>query len=270
MAYASRLVRRTPGRVPEGSCFVTIGDVPASHRFGVAFPIEGDRWIVTLAGCHGDRPPTDEAGHLAFAESLPTPDIADLLRDEAAVTPIVPHALPSSRWRHFERVKRHPVGFVALGDAICSFNPIYGQGMSSAAQQAEALGRCIDDVGASSPALPRAFYRKAKKVIANPWAIAVGADFVFPETTGPKPRGTDLVNRYVAKAVIAAQHDAGVAHVMWNVQGLLAAPPTLMKPAIAVRVLRGARRGPTGMPSLAGPRQATEDRALAQSLDRAS
>jgi hypothetical protein len=121
--------------------------------------------------------------------------------------------------------------------------------MSSAAQQAEALGASIDHRGLGSPELASSFYRRAKKIIAQPWAIAAGGDFVFPETTGPKPAGTDLVNRYVAKAVVAAQHDPVVARALWDVQGLLAAPPTLMKPAMVFRVLRAARRGPTGVPA---------------------
>ena len=253
MGYASRLYSRTPGRVADHSWYVTVGDVPATKRFGVAFPIEDDRWIVTLGGCHRDHPPTDDAGYLAFAESLPAGDIADVIRNEEPAGPVITHRLPSNQWRHYDALKRHPAGFVALGDSICSFNPIYGQGMSSAAQQAAALGACIDRAGLDAPDLWRTFYRKAKKVIANPWGIAAGADFVFPETTGPKPPGTDFINRYVGKVAVAAQHDVKVANALWDVQGLLAPPPSLMKPTMLVRVLRNARRGPTGNPTPVRP-----------------
>jgi hypothetical protein len=100
-----------------------------------------------------------------------------------------------------------------------------------------------------SPDLWKRFYRQAKKVIANPWSITVGADFSYPETTGPKPPGTDLVNRYVKRVVVAAQRDEVVADAMWNVQGLLAPPPSLMKPPMMLRVLRVSRKGPVGHPS---------------------
>ena len=133
MAYATRLYRRTPGRLPDDTWIITIADPDGNRRFGVAFPIEGLRWIITLAGVHGDRAPTEDAGFLEFAETLPTGDVAGVIRHEEPLTPIVTHRLPSNQWRHFEKLDRHLPGFLAIGDAICSFNPIYGQGMSSAA-----------------------------------------------------------------------------------------------------------------------------------------
>ena len=253
--YASRFFRRTPGRVPEGTWFVSISDPPAGKRIGVAFPVEGDRWLVTIAGYHGDHPSTDDAANLAFARSLPSPDIAGIVEHEEPLTAFVTHRMVSSQWRHYEKLRRHPAGFLALGDSICSFNPVYGQGMSSAAQQAVALGECIDGLhgDVASADLWKRFYKRSKKVITNPWSIAAGADFSFPETTGPKPPGTDVVNRYVGRVMIAAQRDAVVCNALWDVQGLLAPPPSLMKPALAVRVFRASRKGPTGAASLAPP-----------------
>ncbi|HUE60698.1 MAG TPA: hypothetical protein VMO88_14050 [Acidimicrobiales bacterium] len=247
MAYATRLYRRTPGRMPDETWMITIGDPDGSRRFGVAFPIEGPRWIVTLGGVHGDRAPTDDDGFLRFAETLPTGDVADVILNEEPLTPIVTHRLPSNQWRHFEKLDRQLPGFLAIGDAICSFNPIYGQGMSSAALQAVALGSSIDADGIDSPSLGNRFYKAAAKVIANPWAIAAGGDFAFPETTGPRPPMVDRINSYVKKVVIAAQYDPVVARAIWDVQGLLAPPPSLMKPQIMVRVLRTARKGPRGL-----------------------
>ena len=82
MTYATRLYRRTSGRLPDGTWIATISDPDQSKRLAVAFPIEGDRWIVTLAGFHGDNPPAADAGYLAFAESLPAGEVAGIIRHE--------------------------------------------------------------------------------------------------------------------------------------------------------------------------------------------
>src|SRR5205814_5713683 len=115
----------------------------------------------------------------------------------------------------------------------------------------------VAKAGIASPRLPRLFYGAAKKVIANPWAIAAGGDFAYPETTGPKPPGTDIINRYVSKVAIGAQYDAKLATALWNVQGLLAPPPALLKPTLVLRALRIARRGPTGLPAAVPPAAAS-------------
>jgi 2-polyprenyl-6-methoxyphenol hydroxylase-like FAD-dependent oxidoreductase len=244
VGYASRLLRRTPGQLPDRRWFLTAATPPAK-RTGIALPIEGDRWLVTLAGLHGDHATPDDEGLMAYAQSLPTPEIADLLRVAEPLSPIRTHRLRSSQWRHFERLRRTPAAFVAIGDAICTFNPVYGQGMSSAALQAMALGKVIDKLGATSPDMPRCFYRAAKKVLANPWQIAVGADFIFPETSGPKPPLTDAINRYVTRVIVAAQRDEAAARALLDVQNLLAPPASLMRPGIVLRSLRVPRQHPT-------------------------
>jgi 2-polyprenyl-6-methoxyphenol hydroxylase-like FAD-dependent oxidoreductase len=146
--------------------------------------------------------------------------------------------MPTSRRHRYEKSKRHPVGFIALGDAICSFNPIYGQGMSSAVLQAVALGETLR---ADTVRIERAFYNRAAKVIENPWRIAVGADFAYPECSGPKPIGTDLVNRYMARVLLAARVSPEVNSAMILVQNLLAPPSMLFKPAMVRKVLRASR-----------------------------
>lgn len=243
VAYASRFYSRDDSR-HDG--YVTIADSTVPGRIGAAFPVEGGRYLVTAGGCHGDHPPSDEAGFAAFVEGIPPGDVACVMRNSEPLTPLVTHRFPSSQRRHFEKVRRHLPGFVAIGDAVCSFNPIYGQGMSSAAMQAVALAATLDRHGIEGPDLARSFYAEAAKVVANPWSIAAGGDFVLPQTTGPKPPLTGVLNRYVSKATIASQHDLAVATTLWNVGNLLTSPSALLTPAMVARVLRTARRGPTG------------------------
>lgn len=251
MAYGTRILRRRADDF-DGAFAVIIGGPQHGHRLGVLLPLEDDRWILTLCGFHGDVPPTDDEGFLAFARSLPAPLMADVLERAEALSPVMSHRLPSSQRRHFEKLARRPAGFAALGDAICSFNPIYGQGMSSAALQAEGLGLAVARHGAGSERMVADFYRRAGKVVNNPWTIAVGADFAHPQTSGRKPPGTDLINRYIAKVHLATHASPHVQTKMMQVQNLLAPPQSLMKPSTMLRVLKAARRSPvvTGEPGL--------------------
>lgn len=133
---------------------------------------------------------------------------------------------------------------------MCSFNPVYGQGMSSASLQASALAELVAQHGAGAERLPKAFYRRIAPIVDNPWKIAAGADFLHPRTTGPKPSGTDLVNRYLAKVQLACHTSPSIAATMLEVQNLLAPPTSLMAPHRVARVLLAAGRSPavTGLP----------------------
>jgi 2-polyprenyl-6-methoxyphenol hydroxylase-like FAD-dependent oxidoreductase len=130
---------------------------------------------------------------------------------------------------------------VLLGDAVCSYDPIYGQGMTSAAQQAEALGNALDRTGAVDRPFSRAYFRKAARIVSTPWSIAVGGDFAYADTRGKKPFATDLLNRYMARVIKAGQADEHVVVRFNEVVSLVRKPQSLMSPAFALRVLRGAR-----------------------------
>jgi 2-polyprenyl-6-methoxyphenol hydroxylase-like FAD-dependent oxidoreductase len=150
---------------------------------------------------------------------------------------VVTHRLQYNQWRHFEKLDRAPAGYVALGDSICSFNPIYGQGMACAALQADALGETVREVGVRSEELPRRFHRRAARIIDAPWAIAVGADFLHPKTQGPKARGTDQVNAYVMRLVKASQTSVQLARSFNNVLNLVDPTSSLLRPSVVARVL---------------------------------
>jgi 2-polyprenyl-6-methoxyphenol hydroxylase-like FAD-dependent oxidoreductase len=237
--YSSMTLRRRDDDM-DGTFAVIIESPPHGKRAGFLLPIDGDRWIATIGATFGALPGSDEASFRAVAASLPAPELHDVLSVAEPLTPVVSHRMPSSQRRRYEKQRRVPAGFVALGDAICSFNPIYGQGMTSAVLQAVELGECLDR-HANDRRLVRAFYRRAAKVIANPWQIAVGADFAYPECEGPKALGTDLINRYMKKVLVAAQVSPEINTAMIMVQNLLAAPSTLLRPSMVRKVLRAAR-----------------------------
>jgi 2-polyprenyl-6-methoxyphenol hydroxylase-like FAD-dependent oxidoreductase len=239
LVYSTRIFRRSPGDM-DATFAITIESPPTGTRAAFVVPIEGDRWMITLA----DRfspPPTDEMSFRAFAVSLPAPETSQIVTRAEALSPVMTHRQLSSQRRRYEKLRRVPAGFVTLGDSICSFNPLYGQGMSSAALQATALADAVARYGIADDRLPNRFYRQAAKVIANPWKIAVGADFAYPETTGPKPIGTDLMNRYIARVLLASRVSSRVNGAMLQVQQLTAPPSSLLRPSM-VRAVRKAAR----------------------------
>jgi 2-polyprenyl-6-methoxyphenol hydroxylase-like FAD-dependent oxidoreductase len=246
MAYGTRVLRRRPDDF-DGAFAVVVGDQTNGHRMGVLLPMEGDRWTLTAGGFHGDVPPTDDDAYRDFVASLPSSLLVDVLDRAEVLSPVMSHRLATSQRRHFEELPRPPAGFVALGDAICSFNPIYGQGMSSAALQADALDRTLSRQPIGSAGMAKAFYRAAAKDVDNPWMIAAGTDFSHPETTGPKPPGTAMVNRYLRRVQLATHVSPVVQRQMMQVQNLLVPPLSSMRPAMILRVLSASRRSPVSL-----------------------
>lgn len=217
-------------------------DDPKTKRLAMALPIEGDRWLVMFGGVHGEVAPTDLGDRLDYAKTFPAPQIADILATSEPVGEAATHRFPSSQRRHVERMKRFPFGWILVGDAVGSFNPIYGQGMTSAALQVEALAAALDRAGAIDRTFTRRYFKAAGRIVNVAWSTAVGSDFAYADTTGPKPPGTTLVNRYMDRVMIAAQRDDSVSLRFNEVVAMIRRPESLFAPAFLLRVLRAAGR----------------------------
>lgn len=235
IGYATREYRRIEKDVNK-ICIEMISPAAPFEKHGAfLLPIEDDRWIMTSAGYVGDHPPTDEAGLLEFIRSLPAPDIYNIISKAEPLTEVITYKYPTSLRRHYEKLKRFPEGFLVIGDAVASFNPIYGQGMTSAAMQTRALSNVLKRQP-SLQGLWKSFFKQAAKVVDMPWQLAVGEDFRYPETEGTKPPFTDMINTYVEKVHKATQRDPVVYDQFLRVMNLMAAPASLMSPRIMWRV----------------------------------
>ena len=254
LTYASRSYRREPGS-PAGAA---IGGTVANPRGGVLIPQEGDRWIVSIGGMLGDAAPLDHEGFTAFAATLPSPVIHDVIRDAEPLSDAVRFRYPVSRRRRYERMARLPEGFLPFGDAISSFNPVYGQGMTVAALEAVALVAALRDRGDD---LSRRFLPAAARLVDNPWDISVGADLRFPAVEGRRTAKVRAVNGYLERLHVAAEHDPAVGRAFLRVVNLIDPPQRLMTPSVALRVLRGSRRGGAPAHQPAPERQAAGSRA---------
>jgi 2-polyprenyl-6-methoxyphenol hydroxylase-like FAD-dependent oxidoreductase len=202
-AYTSAKFRKPDNYDAPEKVMLVGGPPPKFTNGGGIAEIENNTWIVSLAGRFGQYPPSDEEGFYAFAKSLPSRRLYDLIKDAERISDITHHRFPTSVQRHYERLQAFPERFVVLGDAISSFNPVYGQGMSSAALQVKALRQLLDGRAAGTPAaalegLGAAFFPKAAEVIASPWILAASSDFAYPQTSGERPPNMEEGARYFA------------------------------------------------------------------------
>ncbi|MEU7906983.1 tryptophan 7-halogenase [Actinoplanes sp. NPDC049118] len=237
VSYTSRVYRRRPGDLEGWRAALVLPDPPHENRSGLVLPIEDGRWLVSVGGWHVDPVPGVEA-FTAYAKSLPDPIVAGVMERAEPLGDPLGFRYPSSRRRLFEELDPLPAGYVALGDAVCSFNPIYGQGMTVAAMEAVALGEALDRHGSASAAAAGDFYRAAAEVIAVPWRFSVGADFAYPQTAGPRPRGTRVTNWYARRFAVASQSAPELNRAFYRVQQLVGPPRELFSPAVVARALR--------------------------------
>ncbi|GIW52796.1 MAG: FAD-binding monooxygenase [Gemmatimonadales bacterium] len=177
VGYSTRIYRRRPEHLNGAKAVVITPQPPQLKRLGVILAQEGERWIVGLGGALGDYPPSDEEGFLAFARSLAAPEIYNVIKDAEPLSEIVTYRFKASRRRRYEKLTRFPEGFLVFGDAICSFNPIYGQGMSVAAMEALDLQH---ELRRGGEGLWRRFFRRAARSIDNPWQIVVSKRPALP------------------------------------------------------------------------------------------
>jgi 2-polyprenyl-6-methoxyphenol hydroxylase-like FAD-dependent oxidoreductase len=245
LGYTTWEFGRRPGDL-DGDIAAIIGATVDNQRFGAALACEGDRWQVTAGGYLGlHASATDIAQFRAFAAALPAPDIGNLVADREPLAPGRLHRIPSSRRRHYEKLSRFPRGLLVIGDALSSFNPAYGQGMTVAAVEVLALRdllagpTALDDLG-------RRFFRKAARIVDVPWAIAGGSDLRLPGVPGPVPRKVRIINAYVARVQAAAAIDPAVGLAFLRVANTVDLPEKLLRPSVALRVLRAGRRRASG------------------------
>lgn len=240
LGYASRFYEK-PADWPAGwEGIIVNGRPPDNPRAGVIMPIENDKWHVTVGGFAGNYPPTDEEGFLEWARQLPDPSIYEAIRVAEPITPIRGYRTPQNRLRHFERLGRWPEGFIVTGDAVSAFNPIYAQGMTVAAMDAELLKESLGRQRRSPrPGFERRFQKELAKVVAAPWLISSGEDLRWGvESTGAKSAlSTEFTHRYMDLVLRRARKDAVVARTYMNVVNMVEPPRSLFGPKVLPRVL---------------------------------
>jgi hypothetical protein len=236
LRFVTRFYRR-PSDDPGGFGYVHSPGRPPNRRMGIALTVEGDRWCVSMSGLLGEQAPSDAEGFEEYAASLPKPGIWELLRRCERLEGAAKTGFPAHVRRRFERLRRPADGIVVLGDALCSFSPVYGQWMTVAAKEAWALGDCLDAGGLED--LPRRFYKAAVPILDVAWLIATGNDLRYPEVEGPRPLRLRSFQAYLAQVRRVGRHDEEVAIAFRRVLQLVDPMRALMSPWIVARVGAG-------------------------------
>ncbi|WP_197373447.1 FAD-dependent oxidoreductase [Mycolicibacterium baixiangningiae] len=237
VAYASMPVRIPPDALRQ-HLIVRMFE-PGRPRGFVMFRCEKDVWMVAAGTLGPIRPPSTPAELLDFGEGIAPPYALAAARAAEPLDGVRVYQYPSNRWRRYDKMTRFPGGFVVLGDAFCSFNPIYGQGMTVAAIEATILRDCLR---AGDTDLPRRFHRRAANTIRVAWQTAVGSDLALPEVHGRPSPSMRLTNAYTEHVLRAAEVDSLVVQDFLRVVGMVAPPASLLHPAFMMRVARAGRR----------------------------
>ena len=248
-------------QIPHGTMPVDVAGVfpEPGHSSGFALlENEGGRWGLSVGSTGQNQPAEHCAALLSFIEDIAPPEVLDVLRAAKPIGKVSKHRVPSNRWRRYDKMRRIPEGFVVVGDAFCSFNPVYGQGMTIAALEAITLRDCLRR-GRSR--LPRRYFHSAAKVVGAAWRTAVSSDLSLPSVTGPRPLTMRLANAYLERLLTAAESDPAVTEQFLRVAGMVDSPARLLQPVMILRALTGQRRKitTTQRPITAHPAELTSE-----------
>jgi 2-polyprenyl-6-methoxyphenol hydroxylase-like FAD-dependent oxidoreductase len=246
LAYASTFIERPPD---DTRAFAVDAESPHT-RGAFVHPVEGNRWLVSLYGRHGDHPPADATGFKEFTASLPTPVVEELLDEHPIVAKdVIRYPFPANRRYRYEELDRFPTGLIVIGDAIASYNPTNGQGMSVAALQALVLHHALATGNRTEMGLR--FFTDAAEISGAAWDLTVSGDLEFPQTEGPRPRGTAVLNWYLNRMFRRAHTDSQLSDVVFLVFSLQQPSSELFRPQVIWRVVgpsHGARVSQTQKP----------------------
>jgi len=231
LIYSSRVFRMSRKMLPE--IVLSVDFEPGRSKGVWLFSNENDTVMLTLGGIMGYEPPSAVNQMLDEVAELAPPHVVEALRCAESVGGSARFHFPSSRWRRYDKLRHFPKGLVVTGDAFCSFNPIYGQGMTVATLDALALRDAL--LSGDDDLAPR-FFTVAAKATRVAWNLAVGADLALPGVFGKSTLTMRWSNRYTDLVLRCAESNQWVAEQFWKVINLVVPPTRLLHPAVVLPV----------------------------------
>ena len=225
LAYTTSKFRIPAGIADAHQIHAFYSVIPDTNGAAMMHHIENDTWHISVQGRAPDYPPQDAEGFMEFARTLYTPDLYEMLKQAERVDDLYHMRFPASVLRHYEKLERFPEGYLVIGDAICSVNPVHGQGMSAHATTLRALNELLDARAASGSSLDgiaRQFFPRAAELINNPWTLAAMSDFImYSGTKGDKPANLEDVYQYMQGLDLLSVDDADVHALLADVYNLI-------------------------------------------------
>jgi 2-polyprenyl-6-methoxyphenol hydroxylase-like FAD-dependent oxidoreductase len=245
LEYACQLLRLTPDAVHE--YMIALFPKPGRPKMFGLIRYENDTWMFGVGTMAGAKPPSRRDDMVTFAADFAPAHAMEAIRTAEPLGEVVHHRVPSNRWRRYDKMRRTPDGLLVVGDAVCSFNPIYGQGMTVAAIEAMVLRDCLQR---GDRGLPRRFFRASARKVRVAWQTAVGSDLNLPEVVGPRPMSMRISNLFLERVLSAVEVDTVVAGQFMRVTAMVDPPARLLRPSILLRLMRTSGRRPTAAGSV--------------------
>lgn len=236
LSYSSQFFRLPPGALAERAVL----EIPTLDRpegFGL-LPYEGGTVIATVIGFAGRKTPNDLPGLLeSVSESMPR-HVSAALRAGEPIGEVSTQRYPASVWRRYHKLTRFPKGLLVMGDAVCSFNPVYGQGMTSAALQAAALQTCLTD---GIDRLSFRFFRASARKLSPMWWANRFFDYTIIPSDDWQSKPKKFISLGMDKLYVAAATDVVITETLFRQMQLLGQPTDLLRPSVWRRVVAGNR-----------------------------
>ncbi|MGW0395979.1 NAD(P)/FAD-dependent oxidoreductase [Streptomyces sp. NPDC003042] len=259
LVYATRLFEAPAGAHALGFPIVNVQSdprVPVPGRTATIVPIENGQWQATLSGTRGGQPTSDPDAFIPFAKDIRHPVVGELLEGRKPLTDVAVTQGTANRRIHFEKADL-PDGFFAVGDSVATFNPIYGQGMTVAAQGLLAVRGLLRAQGLARPGFGNAAQRALAPQVATAWDLATSQDILYPGATGMKPKpGSGLLDAYVSRLVTGATTQEPLTAAFFEVITMTSPPSHWLRPEVVWRVLRASAKGALKAPPLTAAERA--------------
>ncbi len=239
-SYTSCIFQKDTNLLPEFKGILTGPYYPIGTRGGTLFPLEKDRWFVSLAGWLNDHCPTSEQEFFEFAKSLPTQDIYNVIKSSRRISDFFIHRFAADVWHHYESLDCMPQGYIIIGDSLCRINPFHGQGMSLSLMEVAVLEQVIKQYSKSKPqpSFSSDYFKKVAGVIADPWMVTANVDQRFSNLGKHQLPVDRVLTWYISQVQQLSHNDPQIALECLRIMSLMVSPYRLGDPRIVLRVFK--------------------------------